>query len=46
MALKNFGPENPLSCRDDGDGSIDEDPYDLFDNDGDGLIDEDGPELE
>ncbi|MDD3536058.1 MAG: PorV/PorQ family protein [Candidatus Cloacimonetes bacterium] len=46
MALKNFGPDFRYRVDDDGDGKIDEDPYDLFDNDGDGLIDEDGPELE
>lgn len=46
MALKNFGPEIRYRVDDDEDGSVDEDPYDLFDNDGDGLIDEDGPELE
>ncbi len=46
MALKNFGPDIRYRVDNDGDGLIDEDPFDLFDNDGDGLIDEDGPELE
>jgi hypothetical protein len=44
MALRNFGPEIQYRVDNDGDGLIDEDPFDLFDNDGDGLIDEDGPE--
>ena len=42
MALKNFGPDFRYRVDNDGDGLIDEDPFDLFDNDGDGLIDEDG----
>lgn len=46
MALKNFGPDIRYRVDNDGDGLIDEDPFDLLDNDGDGLIDEDGPELE
>ncbi len=46
MALKNFGPDFRYRVDNDGDGLIDEDPFDLFDNDGDGLIDEDGPEME
>ncbi|MDZ4181836.1 MAG: PorV/PorQ family protein [Candidatus Cloacimonadaceae bacterium] len=46
MALRNFGPDIRYRVDDDEDGSIDEDPFDLFDNDGDGLIDEDGPEIE
>ena len=46
MALKNFGPDFRYRVDNDGDGKIDEDPFDLFDNDGDGLIDEDGPEME
>lgn len=46
MALKNFGPDIRYRVDDDGDGLIDEDPFDLIDNDGDGLIDEDGSELE
>ncbi len=46
MALKNFGPDYRFRVDDDGDGLIDEDPFDLFDNDGDGLIDEDGPEMD
>ncbi len=46
MALRNFGPDVRYRVDNDGDGLIDEDPFDLFDNDGDGLIDEDGPEIE
>ena len=44
MSLRNFGPEVRYKVDNDGDGLVDEDPWDLFDNDGDGLIDEDGPE--
>jgi hypothetical protein len=44
MSLRNFGPDVRYRVDNDGDGLIDEDPWDLFDNDGDGLIDEDGPE--
>jgi hypothetical protein len=46
MALRNFGPDIRYKVDDDGDGLIDEDPFDLLDNDGDGLIDEDGQELD
>jgi hypothetical protein len=46
MALRNFGPDVRYKVDDDGDGSYNEDPFDLLDNDGDGLIDEDGEELE
>lgn len=46
MALRNFGPEIHYNVDDDEDGSIDEDPYDLFDNDEDGRKDEDGPEID
>jgi hypothetical protein len=45
MALKNFGPDVRYKVDNDGDGKIDEDPFDLLDNDGDGLIDEDRKEL-
>ncbi|MBM4403082.1 MAG: PorV/PorQ family protein [Candidatus Cloacimonetes bacterium] len=45
MALRNFGPDVKYRIDNDGDGSNDEDPYDLLDNDGDGVIDEDGLEL-
>lgn len=45
MALKNFGPDVIYEIDNDGDGLIDEDPFDLLDNDGDGLIDEDDEEL-
>jgi len=45
MSLRNFGPELKYTLDNDGDGLIDEDPYDLLDNDGDGLIDEDREEL-
>jgi hypothetical protein len=45
MALRNFGPDLKYELDNDGDGLIDEDPFDLLDNDGDGLIDEDGPEI-
>lgn len=46
MALKNFGPDIHYEVDDDGDGLVNEDPFDLFDNDGDGIIDEDRPEME
>jgi len=46
MALRNFGPDIRYRVDDDGDGSNDEDPFDLFDNDSDGLIDEDTVELD
>lgn len=46
MALRNFGKDVKYEVDNDGDGKIDEDPYDLLDNDGDGLIDEDREELE
>ncbi|MCB5250445.1 MAG: PorV/PorQ family protein [Candidatus Cloacimonetes bacterium] len=46
MSLRNFGPDVKYEIDNDGDGKIDEDPFDLFDNDGDGLVDEDGPETE
>jgi len=46
MALRNFGPDVKYKVDEDGDGSYDEDPYDLLDNDGDGQIDEDRLELE
>jgi hypothetical protein len=46
MALRNFGPDVRYKVDDDGDGSFNEDPFDLLDNDGDGLVDEDGEELE
>lgn len=46
MAVRNFGPELKYELDDDGDGSVDEDPYDLIDNDGDGLTDEDREEVE
>jgi len=45
MALRNFGPDLQYEIDNDGDGSLDEDPFDLLDNDGDGLIDEDREEL-
>lgn len=46
MSLRNFGPDVKYEVDYDGDGLIDEDPFDLFDNDGDGLVDEDRPETE
>lgn len=46
MSLRNFGPDIRYMVDDDGDGSNDEDPFDLFDNDNDGATDEDGVELE
>ncbi|MDP2173860.1 MAG: PorV/PorQ family protein [Candidatus Cloacimonadaceae bacterium] len=46
MALRNFGPDIRYRVDDDEDGSIDEDPFDLFDNDGDGIIDEDSNEID
>ncbi|MDD3050173.1 MAG: PorV/PorQ family protein [Candidatus Cloacimonetes bacterium] len=46
MALRNFGPNLKYEVDNDGDGMIDEDPFDLLDNDGDGVIDEDREELE
>ncbi|MCD6180906.1 MAG: PorV/PorQ family protein [Candidatus Cloacimonetes bacterium] len=46
MALRNFGPDLRYELDNDGDGSSDEDPFDLLDNDGDGLIDEDREEVE
>lgn len=45
MALRNFGPNLKYEIDEDGDGSYDEDPFDLLDNDGDGLFDEDRQEL-
>ncbi|MDY6915025.1 MAG: PorV/PorQ family protein, partial [Candidatus Cloacimonadota bacterium] len=45
MALRNFGPDLRYDLDNDGDGSVDEDPFDLLDNDGDGLIDEDREEV-
>ncbi|MCD4827807.1 MAG: PorV/PorQ family protein [Candidatus Cloacimonetes bacterium] len=45
MALRNFGPDLKYEIDNDGDGQIDEDPFDLLDNDGDGLIDEDREEF-
>ncbi|MCD4651252.1 MAG: PorV/PorQ family protein, partial [Candidatus Cloacimonetes bacterium] len=45
MAMRNFGPDLCFELDNDGDGAIDEDPFDLLDNDGDGLIDEDREEL-
>lgn len=45
MSLRNFGPDIKYEVDWDEDGSLDEDPYDLFDNDGDGLIDEDREEM-
>lgn len=46
MALRNFGPDIKFEVDNDGDGTVDEDPFDLLDNDDDGSIDEDGQELE
>jgi len=46
MSLRNFGPDIQYKVDDDGDGSFNEDPFDLLDNDGDGLIDEDGEGIE
>jgi len=45
MCLRNFGPDVKFTVDNDGDGSEDEDPFDLLDNDNDGLIDEDKEEL-
>lgn len=45
MSLRNFGPDLKYEIDNDGDGEIDEDPFDLIDNDGDGLIDEDREEI-
>ncbi len=45
MTLRNFGPDVKFTVDNDGDGSEDEDPFDLLDNDNDGLIDEDKEEL-
>ncbi|HPR17015.1 MAG TPA: hypothetical protein PLD62_02100, partial [Candidatus Cloacimonadota bacterium] len=45
MALRNFGPDLKYDLDNDGDGKMDEDPFDLLDNDGDGLIDEDREEI-
>jgi hypothetical protein len=45
MALRNFGPDMKYELDNDGDGQLDEDPFDLLDNDGDGLIDEDKAEV-
>ncbi len=45
MAIKNFGPDLEYEVDDDGDGLLNEDPFDLLDNDGDGLIDEDRDEF-
>lgn len=44
LALKtiDFNGEVKQYIDNDGDGQIDEDPFDLLDNDGDGQIDEDG----
>ena len=41
----NFDGQMEQNIDNDGDGQIDEDPFDLIDNDGDGLIDEDRIEL-
>ena len=46
MALRNFGPDIKYEVDKDGDGQIDEDPFDLIDNDGDGEVDEDREENE
>lgn len=45
MAIKNFGPDLEYELDEDGDGLLNEDPFDLIDNDGDGLIDEDRDEF-
>jgi long-subunit fatty acid transport protein len=45
MAIKNFGPDLEYKVDEDGDGLLNEDPFDLLDNDGDGLIDEDRDEF-
>jgi len=45
MAIKNFGPDLEYEVDDDGDGLLNEDPFDLIDNDADGLIDEDRDEF-
>lgn len=45
MAIKNFGPDLEYKIDEDGDGLLNEDPFDLLDNDGDGLIDEDRDEF-
>lgn len=45
MAMRNFGPNLKYELDNDGDGELDEDPFDLLDNDGDGLIDEDKEEV-
>ncbi|MBT3168824.1 MAG: PorV/PorQ family protein [Candidatus Cloacimonetes bacterium] len=45
MSLKNFGPNLKYELDNDGDGNLDEDPFDLLDNDGDGEIDEDREEV-
>lgn len=45
MAIKNFGPDLEYEIDEDGDGLLNEDPFDLIDNDGDGLIDEDRDEF-
>jgi long-subunit fatty acid transport protein len=45
MSLRNFGPDLKYDLDNDGDGKLDEDPFDLLDNDGDGLIDEDKEEV-
>ena len=45
MSIKNFGPDLEYKVDEDGDGLLNEDPFDLLDNDGDGLIDEDQDEF-
>ncbi len=45
MAIKNFGPDLEYEIDEDGDGLLNEDPFDLIDNDGDGMIDEDRDEF-
>jgi len=45
MAIKNFGPDLEYELDEDGDGLLNEDPFDLLDNDGDGLVDEDRDEF-
>jgi len=45
MTIKNFGPDLEYEVDEDGDGLLNEDPFDLLDNDGDGLIDEDRDEF-
>ncbi len=45
MAIKNFGPDLEYELDEDGDGLLNEDPFDMLDNDGDGLVDEDRDEF-